>query len=133
MDPSMCPNLYRRCIAAKCRKMKGPVKEIFVRSLVLFDMFFTEFGAEDEEFQAETIEVRLVACDRLAREVITKILNLIKTLDSTKNKEEVNFWKIQAKSIEYFMDIHSKAATLKQSRGVYYSPDSYILPCLVCM
>ena len=95
--------------------MKGPVKEIFVRSLVLFDMFFTEFGVKAEEFQAVIIEDRLVACDRLAREVITKILILIKTLDSIKDKEEVNFWKIQAKSVEYFMDIHSKAATLKQS------------------
>ena len=94
MDPSMCPNLYRRCIDAKCSKMKGPVKEIFVRSLDLFDMFFTEFGVKAEEFQAVIIEDRLVACDRLAREVITKILNYTKTLDLTKNKEEVNFWKI---------------------------------------
>ena len=97
MEPSMCRNLYHRCIAAKCSKMKGPVKEIFVRSLDLFDMFFTEFGVKAEEFQAVIIEDRLVACDRLAREVITKILILIKTLDSIKDKEEVKFWKIQRK------------------------------------
>ena len=99
---------------------EGPEK-IFLRSLDLFNNFFTEFEAGAEEFQAELVEGRLAVNDKLAQDAIRMILNLKKILDPIVDKDEAIFWTIQMKTIESFMNIHVKAVTAK--RFVLDNPD----------
>ena len=95
-------------------KLKSSERDIFLRSLDLFDNLFTEYCVGAEDFRPEIVERRLAASDKLALEVIRMILNLMKTLDLVKGEKIINYWKIKMKIVEYFMDIHVKAVTTKQ-------------------
>ena len=71
---------------------EDPEKDIFLRSLDLFNNFLTDFEAGGEEFQAELVECRLAVNDKLAQDAIRMILNLKKILDPNVDKDEAIFW-----------------------------------------
>ena len=80
-------------------KLKSSERDIFLRSLDLFDNLFTEYCVGAEDFRQDIVERRLTASDKLALKTIKMILNLMKTLDMVKGEEIVNYWKNKMKIV----------------------------------
>ena len=93
-------------IALECLELEGPAKEIFLRSFDLTEMFFIEFEDKVEDFQ--TVEARLKAIDNILKDVIKMIRNLMKSLDKSKGKVELNFWEDQRKKLGNFVNINMR-------------------------